>query len=108
MLMPKSLLLRFGLHRFVRDFERCRPDDLRNRAAPDALRAHEQRFMAPIGRRDIHSLQVRLERAPTDAGDLGADATQILLLTARRDPVAYLRTFATHSTLPSHRLPRLD
>src|SRR5215212_1246771 len=69
----RSLLLRFcgGLRRLVWHFERRGPHDLCNRAAADALRAHEHGFVAAVGSRNIHSLQIRLERASADASDLG-------------------------------------
>jgi hypothetical protein len=59
--------------------------------------------MGAIGSRDFHPLQVWLEFPSADAGDLRADAAQILLFTARGDLVPNLRAFATNVTLPSHR-----
>src|SRR5207253_1444934 len=88
-----GLRLRRHLCRIVRHLERCGPNNLGNPSAADALRAYKHRLMATVRGRDVYALQVRLERAPADAGHLRTDATQILLLTARRDPIAHLRTF---------------
>src|SRR6476659_6534673 len=107
MLIAKTLLLGLRLGRVVRNLERSLAHNLCDATAADTLRADEHRLMAAVCGRDVNPLQVRLKRASADAGHLGTDAAQILLLTTRGDPIADLRTLATHTTLPSHRSPRL-
>ena len=63
--------------------------------------------MAAVVGGNLHPLQVGLELATADAGDLCTDATQVLLLAARRDLVADLCALTAYAALPSHRSPRL-
>src|SRR5690348_4489541 len=106
MLIAKTLLLSSGLRlclgRIVRHLERSLANNLRDSATADTLRANEHRLMAAVCGRDVNPLQVRLKRASADAGHFRTDAAQILLLTTGGDPIADLRTLATHTTLPSH------
>src|SRR6187455_485407 len=105
--MASSLLLRLGLGRIVRHFKWCCADHLGNCTTTDALRANENRFVRAVRGRNVHALQVRLKRTTANARDLGTDAAQILLFTARRNAIANLCALAARCTLPTHRKPRL-
>ena len=71
--------LRDGRHRQLEGSLLLGPAD---RAAANALGTHAQRLVRAVGERGPHGLQVGLELPPRDAGDLGADAAQVLGLAA--------------------------
>lgn len=70
-------------------------------AAADALGTDENR---PVGAVAGHMqpLQIRLELALGDAGDLGPDTAQVLGLATDGDLIAHLRAFAANFANPSH------
>lgn len=90
-----------GLGWLVVQAEWLADDLLGDLAATDALRADEDRLVRAAGG-DLQPLQVRLELALGDTGDLGTDAAQVLGLAADGDLIAHLRAFAANFANPSH------
>lgn len=80
----------------------CLADDLGNGTTADALHTHGHGGVFPFGGRHVDALQVRLELATRDAGDLRTNTTKVLALTANRDLVPFLRSFAANLTLSGH------
>src|SRR5262249_59788188 len=75
-----------------------RPADL---AAADALHADAGALHAAV-HVDLDVLQVRPEGAPADAGDLAADAAEVLGLAAPGVLVAQHRLLSANGTLHAH------
>src|SRR4029079_19347472 len=75
---------RFGRTGGRRHLERGVANPLGDRARANALRANANRGVGALGRRDVDTLQVRLELPARNAGDLGADAAQVFCLAADR------------------------
>lgn len=70
------------------EFERSLLHGLTNDPLLQTARADQHGFVGAIGRSDLNPLQVRLELAAGDAGDLGADTAQVFGLAAGRNLVA--------------------
>jgi hypothetical protein len=70
----RSRLCESGSGWLIGHFERRLTDDLRDRARPDALRAGQDTLIRAVGS-NANALQIRLELAGSDAGNLGTDAT---------------------------------
>ncbi len=51
---------------------------------------------------DLHALEIRLELSAGAAGDLGADAAEVLFLTTGRDLVAHLGAFSAELASAGH------
>src|SRR5690349_13221001 len=81
--------------------ERSRSHQLGDHAAAEALRADLHRLVGAVDG-DPHLLQVGLELPARDAGDLGADAAQVLGLAARGNLVPHCGTLPADLTFPSH------
>src|SRR5688572_29091871 len=69
-------------------------DDFGHAARAKALGADVHRLVGAAGRADVDPLQIRLEGAAGDAGDLRTDAAEVLLLTTDGYLVALLRPLA--------------
>ena len=100
-----------GVHERHADAEpvaglRDRPLDQRSdtQCAYHAVRRHLGAFVQAhaVARDDLNALQVRFEHAATDAGDLAADAAQVLGLAAPGDLIAHHRLLSTNGTLHAH------
>jgi hypothetical protein len=90
-----------GGRRLIGHFERCLPNDLRDRAGPNALRAGQDSLVGTVGG-NANALQIWLELAGGDAGNLGTDATQVLPLAADRNRVADLGSLTANFALSGH------
>ncbi len=82
--------------------ERLLLDLLGDGPATNALGADQFGGVRAIGQGDPQTLEVWLELPPRDAGDLGANTAEILLLTADRHRVPHRETLAADFTAPCH------